>query len=339
MAYAEFENIRVAAILTALPGSGKENSVVPVAPKDQTASDLGFAAASRIIADTGIDQNEIGSIIFASKTPDYRSPATSCVLQGRLALSTDCIAFDMVIGSSGFAYGLQTVCSLLSTSNKQYALLIAGDTTSKQHASKKEGGIRFGDGTVAVLLEKTSDSSEIRVLTGADGSNWDKFAVMEGGFRYHDGIQDIGEMHDMKPVEKSLLQLDSDLFTEYASKRIPLIVRDFLEQSGVPTDVFDYVLLQQIGRQFVEHVRNELSLPQQKVPVDETYGADLCAASIPALLAGTLKQRDKSLRLLACSIGEGFSWGCVDFQLDDKALLGVIRSDEIFSNGQVSHTF
>lgn len=47
----------------------------------QTASDLGYAASEYLITQLDICKEDIGVIIFVSQAPDYRKPATACVLQ------------------------------------------------------------------------------------------------------------------------------------------------------------------------------------------------------------------------------------------------------------------
>jgi 3-oxoacyl-[acyl-carrier-protein] synthase-3 len=61
-------------------------------------SDLCFAAAEKLIADMAIDREEIDLLVFVSQTPDYRMPATSIILQHRLGLSHNTIAFDLNMG-------------------------------------------------------------------------------------------------------------------------------------------------------------------------------------------------------------------------------------------------
>ena len=50
----------------------------------QCASDLAYDAAKRLIDHLNLDVTTIDLLTFASQTPDYRIPATSSVLHGRL---------------------------------------------------------------------------------------------------------------------------------------------------------------------------------------------------------------------------------------------------------------
>ena len=68
----------------------------------QTAADLGCVAARRLLEAQGIDPADVGVLVFATQYPDYRVPSTACVLQNRLGLPKDCIAFDVNLGCSGY---------------------------------------------------------------------------------------------------------------------------------------------------------------------------------------------------------------------------------------------
>ena len=77
-----------------------------IAPSACCSSDLCFAAVEDLLERMSIKKEDIGALIFVSQTPDYRLPATACVLQERLGLPTDTIAFDVNLGCSGYVYGL-----------------------------------------------------------------------------------------------------------------------------------------------------------------------------------------------------------------------------------------
>ena len=59
-----------------------------IADADVTASDLCYKAARQLMDDNGIDPASIDVLLFMSQTPDYRIPATSCLLQHRLGLAS-----------------------------------------------------------------------------------------------------------------------------------------------------------------------------------------------------------------------------------------------------------
>jgi 3-oxoacyl-[acyl-carrier-protein] synthase III len=93
------------------------------APEGMCASDLVFAAAEKIIADLNVNKDEIDLLVFVSQTPDYRMPATSVLLQERLGLSKQTMAFDLSLGCSAFVYALSVVFSLVQSGQIRKALL------------------------------------------------------------------------------------------------------------------------------------------------------------------------------------------------------------------------
>lgn len=90
------------------------------------ASDLCLAAARRLINDLGWEAATIQGLIFVSQTPDYRLPATACVLHGKLGLAKACVAFDVNLGCSGYVYGLWLAAQFLQASGLRRVLLLVG---------------------------------------------------------------------------------------------------------------------------------------------------------------------------------------------------------------------
>ena len=106
------------------------------ADENTCSSDLCYAAAEKLIADNGIDKNEIDLLVFISQTPDYRMPATSIILQNRLGLPTSTIAFDINLGCSAFIYGMGVVFSMMQNGCLRKALILDGETRSKVYNPK-----------------------------------------------------------------------------------------------------------------------------------------------------------------------------------------------------------
>lgn len=104
----------------------------------QTTSDFCFAAAEKILTNKDINREEIGVLVFVTQTADYGIPATACVLQHRLGLPKDCLAFDVNLGCSGFTYGVTIAGSLLNATDARYALLLCGDTSAKEKSAKEK---------------------------------------------------------------------------------------------------------------------------------------------------------------------------------------------------------
>ena len=102
-----------------------------IAADDVMASDLCFKAAQQLMADNDIDPSSIDVLLFMSQTPDYRIPATSCLLQHRLGLPRETLCFDISLGCSGYLYALSTAFAYASMEGVNRVLLLDGETFSK----------------------------------------------------------------------------------------------------------------------------------------------------------------------------------------------------------------
>jgi len=143
MAFLKFNNVGISSLAAAVPKRVINNyEYTEFFPKEEvkevvdkigvyerrftddktTSSDLCFAAAEKLLTDNNIDRSEIDLLVFISQTPDYRMPATSVILQHRLNLSNNTIAFDINLGCSAFIYGMSVVYSMMENSGLRKAV-------------------------------------------------------------------------------------------------------------------------------------------------------------------------------------------------------------------------
>jgi 3-oxoacyl-[acyl-carrier-protein] synthase-3 len=101
-----------------------------VAIDEQCTSDLCYVASKSLMEKLNWEPSSIDALILITQTPDYAIPATACVLQYRLGLSEDCIAFDINLGCSAYVYGLWQAATMISTQNINRVLLLVGDTSN-----------------------------------------------------------------------------------------------------------------------------------------------------------------------------------------------------------------
>ena len=128
--------------------------------ENQTPSDLCVAAAEKMLTEKQVDREEIGVLVYVTQSPDYRSPATACVMQQRLGISQNCVAFDLNMGCSGFVYGINAIAGLLCGSTADKALLLCGDLTGQnmeRDPISDSGYYLFGDGGGGAPVRKDGE--------------------------------------------------------------------------------------------------------------------------------------------------------------------------------------
>lgn len=325
-----FSNTSIAKIAIAVPHSEVDLEISRrKASPEQTTSDLAYVGVQQIIEAEGVGKDEIGGLLFCSTTPDYRSPATACVLQGRLQLSKDCLAFDLNLGGAGLSYGLQTACALLQNINKPYLLLVVGDTTSKQLS--KENGLQFGDAASVLLLKKTdAGSNEICISTGSDSTHYDNFIIKGGGFRGTNGLTNY---------IKDELQIREEAFIKEGTELTTSKVLQFLSDSNKSLDSYDAILIPPLGSQYQSAVMDRLSSLGSANIISTAHLGNTRGVSALLSLNEVFKSADESVQspdILAIDIGEGMSWGIIGFSLDKDCMLPVIETGYKFEDGKIA---
>jgi 3-oxoacyl-[acyl-carrier-protein] synthase III len=273
-----------------------------VAP-GETAGDLAEAAARRLFVQAGVDPADIDHLIFCSQTPDYRLPATACVLQHRLGLPTDAGAFDMSIGCSGFVYGLGVARGLVESGQARRVLLLNADAYSTL-LRQDDLSVRalFGDGAAATLVEAANDNDGRigAAVYGSDGSGAGKLIVPGGGAR--------------EPGGSPHLFMDGAAVMAFALKEGPAAVARLLEQTGAALDDFDLIVPHQASRLVLDGLRRRLGVATERFVVDVESMGNTVGASIPIALA-RLPASSRARRILILGFGVGLSWAAADITL------------------------
>jgi 3-oxoacyl-[acyl-carrier-protein] synthase-3 len=68
-----------------------------VSSKDELSSDMAIKAGNKLFNEAKLDKSEIDFLIFCSEGFDYIAPATSCIIQHKLGLSTNIGCFEIII--------------------------------------------------------------------------------------------------------------------------------------------------------------------------------------------------------------------------------------------------
>lgn len=355
MAYSEIKNVFISGISSAVPdniinlqtnmkyfsncGFDENNNKSGirkrhVAFEGQTACDLGFIAAKAIIDKKEMNTNEIQLLIFISRTPDYRTPPTSAVLQHRLKLSKDCLVYDINLGGTGFIYGLQVGCSLLENMPIRYGLIIIGDTASKMTSENNFNHFMLGDGASAILIEKNSLSKTINILSEVDHKKFSSYFLRQGGFRIPGAnIVDINN----KPGEKKLF-IDEEVFYSWAIFHIPCLIQEYFKINHTSYSDYNIIAFQHEREDVIKTISEKAGIPEKKILLNSEYYGNAGGASVPILLSEFFNnKKDRDARVLACSFGEGFSVGIADFYIKSSNIIPIIKTDNVFTDGSVSH--
>lgn len=309
------------------------------AAKHQTCADLGYVAAKKILDERGIDPSEIGAIIFASHSPDYRRPATAFVLQKRLGIPTDAAVFDISLGCSSLVYGVQVLGGMMQSSNIKKALLITGDTASKSVApSDRSSLMLFGEAGAAILLEKTDDTLHpIRSILKSDGNGYRYMIVPGGGYRDLNPTEEIFDCKDgnKRSLYNSFIQ-GTAVFT-FTIFDVPQILKEFLAHTNTTVDDYDSFAFHQANLYILKQIAKKVKIPMEKMPISlHKYGNTSGASPLVSLIEEYANDPDKKIiNTLFCGFGIGVSLGVFSAQVDTQYIYPMIEDDSIFEEGLI----
>lgn len=302
MLVSRVSGVRIEAIASTLPSGsrrGANGMMHFVADELQTTSDLGFDAAERIIKEKSLSRDQVGILLFGSRTPDYRSPNTAAILQGRLGLSVDCVCFDTNVGANGFIKMIQVAAATLANSNTDHALVVVGDTPSKLHNNDPETHFEISDAATAVLLTK-SESAMLEFTSYSAGTYYKASYLRQGGFRDFDPAAPF----DGSNTENFVVRSDKDHLSSFYENALPVIqsVQASVESLLVNSNILNNLELED---RFIEH-RNvvadasELPLLLQNLIAEGIIDTDkigfLTAGEGMALMAMTLNHKPQVLK-------------------------------------------
>jgi|SRR5690554_746456 len=310
------------------------------ASEHQTSSDLGYVAAKKILDERGIIPSEIGAIVFASHSPDYRRPATAFILQKRLGVPIDAAVFDISLGCSSLIYGVQVLGGMMQSSNIKKALLITGDTASKSVSPTDRSSLMlFGEAGAAILLEKTEDDLHpITSILKSDGNGYRYMIVPGGGYRNLNPTNEIFDCKDgnKRSLYNSFIQ-GTAVFT-FTIFDVPQIIKEFLTLTNTTVDDYDCFAFHQANLYILKQIAKKVKIPLEKMPLSlHKYGNTSGASPLISMIEEYANKDEKKIvNTLFCGFGIGVSLGVFSAQVNTKYIYPIIEDDSIFEEGVIN---
>ena len=271
-----------------------------ISDKNQTSVDMAVIAAEKIFQN-GVDRHEIDFVVLVTQSPDYLLPTSACIIQDKLNLKKECMAFDINLGCSGYIYGLSVCSGLIETGVAKKGLLICSETYTK-FIDKSDRTCRplFGDGAAATLLTACVNDKLGPFTFGTDGSGYDNLILRGSGARVENDSNAINNLF-MEGAKVFMFTMDM----------VPKSVEGMLKKVDLSIDEIDLFVFHQASKLVIDNITRRLDLPEEKVFRNYQDIGNTVSASIPIALKDAedkkvLKRGDK---VMLAGFGVGFSWG------------------------------
>lgn len=271
--------------------------------KTETAASMAVEAAKRALEQSGIAPEEIDLILVSTCSSETILPCTACEVQREIGAVNAC-GFDLNSACTGFLYALNTAQAYMRSGFCHTALVIGAESMSNLVDWTDRGTcILFGDGAGAVILRAGEETgTEYYAVSHSDGSSAEALTCLS---RHRKDWSRENEDPD------SYMHMDGQGVFKFAVRKVPQVIKEVLEVSGLTAEEIDYFILHQANRRIVEAVARRMNTEIEKFPMNLDEYGNTSSASIPILLDemnrdGRLKRGQK---LVLSGFGAGLSWG------------------------------
>ena len=280
-----------------------------IAAENETAADMAYSAADKLINEHQIDKSCIDFILLCTQSPDYFLPTSSCLIQNRLGLRTNIGALDFNQGCSGFVYGLSLAKGLVSTGLSKNVLLITAETYSK-HIYYRDKGNRtiFGDAAAATLVSSDGFAKILNFDFGTDGRGAKNLIVETGGLRIRNPKNKITFDENGNPVSPDYLLMNGTEIFNFTLETVPALVKETLNKNFLLQSDIDLFILHQANKYMLDFLQKKIGIEKDKFYYFLENVGNTVSSTIPIAL--TEAQRENKLKgnVLIAGFGVGYSW-------------------------------
>jgi len=275
-----------------------------IADPDVATSDLALPAAQAALQQAGLDASDIDLIVVASVTPDTLFPCTAAILQRRLG--TAAAAFDILVGCTGFVYGLAVAREMVASGTYDHILVVGAETLSRiANWEDRSTCVLFGDAAGAAVVGPVPEGRGILGYSlGNDGTNADALTIPAGGSRMPATQETVANrLH--------YLAMNGPEVFKFAVRVMADSSEEVVHRAGFTMSDIDVVIPHQANLRIIDAAAKRFNIPYERFVHNlERYG-NTSAASIPLALDEAVREGRISSGdlILLSSFGAGLSWG------------------------------
>jgi len=262
--------------------------------ENETPEDLSFEAARTCIENS--NNKNIDGVLYVSQSPSNPLPTRACLMQNRLGISKNSLAFDINQGCSGFVYSLSLASSLINSNMAERILIICSDHYSK-YISKDDRTCRpiFSDAAAATIVEKSDNDKIGPFIFKTDGS---------------------GGKHLMVKTENnfSKLYMNGPEVLKFSLDLVPIATKELLEKASLSQKDVSLFLFHQASAVVLNKLKKKLKISDSQWFMDIENFGNTVSATIPIAISN-LKNKgkfpsDKKVCLMGFGVGLSVA-GCI----------------------------
>ena len=279
---------------------------------EDTTTSMGVKAAKIAIERSGLTNDEIDFIVFATISPDYYFPGPGVALQKELGFKT-IGALDIRNQCSGFIYALSIADQYIKTGMYKNILVVASELQSLGLDMTNRGrgvSVIFGDGAGAAILSREEDVNKGILSTHlhSEGQHAEELSLLAPGMGGR-WITDI--IADNNPDDESYFpHMNGQFVFKNAVVRFSEVINEGLQANNLQVSDIDLLIPHQANLRISQFIQQKFNLSDDQVFNNIQKYGNTTAASIPIALTeaweqGKIKVGDT---IVLAAFGSGFTW-------------------------------
>jgi len=242
------------------------------APEDWAASDVAVLAARQALEAAGRRPEDVDLIILGTDSPDFITPATSVVVQGKLG-AKNAGTFDVGCACASFPTGFATGAGLIAANSGLKTVLVIGVYLMHKLAAANDPMVFFyGDGAGAAVLEPSHEPGFLNAAFQADGTYAGYWGIYSGGTAEPASEESVrAGRTQVKIVERYPPEINHEGW--------PRLVRRLAKEGGFAVADIDFLIFTQVRKPSIELVMGDLGLPMERthtIMEDSGYTGSAC---------------------------------------------------------------
>ena len=291
-----------------------------------TASDIGFFAAEKAIADAQIDPETIDYIIVAHNFGDVKKDAIQSDILPCLAArikhslrikNPKCVAYDILFGCPGWIEGVIQAKAFIDAGIAKTCLVIGAETLSRVVDQHDRDAMIYSDGAGATIIS-ASDDQERGILSHESAS----YTYDEAYYLFFGCSNNLNLDKDIRYIK-----MHGRKIYEFALSNVPAAMKSCLEKSGADIKDLKKVLIHQANEKMDEAIIHrfyrqfKVQAPEGIMPMSIHKLGNSSVATVPTLydliIKGNLEGHDLNPGdlVMFASVGAGMHINAIMYRI------------------------
>lgn len=292
---------------------------------DLVTSDIATIAARLAIEDAKVDPETLDYIIFAHNFGDVKKgaiqgdmlPSLASKVKRNLAIKNPkCVCYDMLFGCPGWVESVIQANAFIKAGMAKKCLVIGAETLSRVVDCHDRDSMIYSDGAGATIIEATNNDGGILAHESAS------FTFEEANYLY------FGNSFNKKlDPDVRYIKMYGRKIYEFALGQVPKAMKECLENSGIPIEKLDKILIHQANEKMDEAIVQRfyklynMEMPEGIMPMSIHELGNSSVATIPTLYDSIIKDNipNHSLKkgdvVLFASVGAGMNVNAIVYKM------------------------